>query len=276
MNKVAGYFYKGVGTVIDYFLKALIAIFTLLVNIFSSIKQVFGIFFSAAGCLILLLIFNPIVLYVIIRSPIFWIAMLSLIVPFIGTIAVSYLKYIHYMATEYFYDKADYYILGRTASYKRMEDYGNKYRENLEKERIKREEERRKRQEEEFRRNFENFGGGSGWSTWTFDSFEDFFEQAQNGGYYNNGYGGQGYNSQQGQSYQPSNSFKDQYEAACDTLGVSYTADKYEIKLNYRKMAKLYHPDLNKEPDAAEKFKKINNAYEFLSDDNIVRYKNLH
>ena len=41
-------------------------------------------------------------------------------------------------------------------------------------------------------------------------------------------------------------------------------------------MAKLYHPDLNKAEDAAEKFKQINNAYEFLSDENIARYKNLH
>lgn len=276
MNKLLGYFYKATGTIIDYILQGLIAIFTVLVNVFSSIKQLFGLFFSAAGCLIFLLILNPIVLYVIIRSPIFWIAMLSLIVPFIGTIAVSYLKYIHYMATEYFYDKADYHILGRTAAYKRMEDYGNKYRENLEKERLKREEERRKRQEEEFKRQFGDFGnGGAQWGSWTFGSFEEFeqfFGQDQNGGYYN-GYGQQGY---QNQNYQPPNSFKDQYESACDTLGVPYTADKYEIKLSYRKMAKLYHPDLNKEADAAEKFKKINNAYEFLSDDNIVRYKNLH
>lgn len=274
MNKVLGYFYKSVGKIIDYTLQGLIAIFSFLVSVFSSIKQIIGVFFSAAGCLVLLFIFNPVIWYVFMRSPIFWVVMLSLIVPAIGTIAVSYLKYIHYMATEYFYDKADYYILGRTAAYQRMEDYGNKYRENLERERQKREEERRKRQEEEFKRQFSEFGNAT-FGGWTFGSFEDFFEQAQrNGGYYQGSYNQGGQNSYQ--NYQPTNSFKEQYEASCDVLGVSYTADKYEIKLNYRKMAKMYHPDLNKEPDASEKFKKINNAYEFLSDSNIERYKNLH
>lgn len=276
MNKIAGYFYKLVGSIIDYTLQGLIYIFTVLVNIFSSIKQLFGLVFSAAGCLILFFIFNPFFLAALLRSPLFWIGVLSLIVPIIGTIAVSYLKYIHYMATEYFYDKADFYILGRTAAYKRMEDYGNKYRENLERERLKREQERRKRQEEEFRRQFGNFGEGAQWGSWTFGSFEDFeqfFGQAQSGGYYN-GYGQQSGN--QNQRYQAPNSFKNQYESACDVLGVLYTADKYEIKLSYRKMAKIYHPDLNKAEDAAEKFKQINNAYEFLSDENIARYKNLH
>lgn len=274
MNKIAGYFYKLVGSIIDYTLQGLIYIFTVLVNIFSSIKQLFGLVFSAAGCLILFFIFNPFFLAALLRSPLFWIGVLSLIVPIIGTIAVSYLKYIHYMATEYFYDKADFYILGRTAAYKRMEDYGNKYRENLERERLKREQERRKRQEEEFRRQFGNFGEGAQWGSWTFGSFEDFeqfFGQTQSGGYYN-GYGQQSGN----QSYQAPNSFKNQYESACDVLGIPYTADKYEIKLSYRKMAKIYHPDLNKAEDAAEKFKQINNAYEFLSDENIARYKNLH
>ena len=49
----------------------------------------------------------------------------------------------------------------------------------------------------------------------------------------------------------------------------------YEIKLAYRKKAKKYHPDLNKSPDATEMFQRINEAYEFLSDENIERYKNI-
>ncbi|KAK7389306.1 hypothetical protein VNO78_24186 [Psophocarpus tetragonolobus] len=50
-------------------------------------------------------------------------------------------------------------------------------------------------------------------------------------------------------------------------LGVSRNSSKSEIKSAYRKLARSYHPDVNKEPDAEQKFKEISNAYEVLSDD---------
>ncbi|MCD7449631.1 Chaperone protein dnaJ A7A, chloroplastic [Datura stramonium] len=52
-----------------------------------------------------------------------------------------------------------------------------------------------------------------------------------------------------------------------DVLGVSRNASKSEIKSSYRKLARSYHPDVNKEPGAEQKFKEISNAYEVLSDD---------
>ena len=51
-----------------------------------------------------------------------------------------------------------------------------------------------------------------------------------------------------------------------ETLGVSENASADEIKKAYRKLARKYHPDINKTDEAQEKFKEINGAYEVLSD----------
>ncbi|MCZ2128486.1 MAG: molecular chaperone DnaJ [Anaerolineales bacterium] len=51
-----------------------------------------------------------------------------------------------------------------------------------------------------------------------------------------------------------------------DILGVSRNASDDELKAAFRKLARQYHPDVNKEPHAEEKFKEINEAYGALSD----------
>ncbi|MGK7891606.1 MAG: molecular chaperone DnaJ [Leptolyngbyaceae cyanobacterium] len=51
-----------------------------------------------------------------------------------------------------------------------------------------------------------------------------------------------------------------------EILGVSRSADKDELKRAYRRLARKYHPDVNKETGAEEKFKEINRAYEVLSE----------
>ncbi len=58
-----------------------------------------------------------------------------------------------------------------------------------------------------------------------------------------------------------------------DVLGVGRGASEDEIRSAFRKLARQYHPDVNKEPDAEEKFKEVNEAYGVLSDaDKRARY----
>lgn len=52
-----------------------------------------------------------------------------------------------------------------------------------------------------------------------------------------------------------------------EVLGISKSASKDEIKSAYRKLAKKYHPDINHDADAPEKFKEVQEAYDILYDD---------
>jgi curved DNA-binding protein len=66
--------------------------------------------------------------------------------------------------------------------------------------------------------------------------------------------------------------YKDYYKI----LGIDKKADEKEVKAAYRKLARKYHPDVNKSPEANEKFKDINEAYEVLSDkEKRYRYDSL-
>ena len=56
--------------------------------------------------------------------------------------------------------------------------------------------------------------------------------------------------------------YRDYYQA----LGIQRTATADEVKKAYRKLARKYHPDVSKEPNAEEKFKEVQEAYEVLKD----------
>ncbi len=61
-----------------------------------------------------------------------------------------------------------------------------------------------------------------------------------------------------------------------ETLNVSENATPAEIKKAYRTLAKKYHPDMNKDPKAEEKFKEINAAYEVLGDEQKKSQYDMH
>ena len=61
-----------------------------------------------------------------------------------------------------------------------------------------------------------------------------------------------------------------------ETLGLEDNASASEIKKAYRTLAKKYHPDINKTPEAEEKFKEINAAYEVLRDEEKKAQYDMH
>jgi len=61
-----------------------------------------------------------------------------------------------------------------------------------------------------------------------------------------------------------------------ETLGLQDGATEAEIKKAYRKLARQFHPDVNKEPEAEEKFKEINAAYEVLKDKDKKAQYDMH
>jgi DnaJ-class molecular chaperone len=56
------------------------------------------------------------------------------------------------------------------------------------------------------------------------------------------------------------------YQDYYQILGVPRDAAKADIKKAYRKLARQYHPDVNQDASAEEKFKEVNEAYEVLKD----------
>jgi curved DNA-binding protein len=56
-----------------------------------------------------------------------------------------------------------------------------------------------------------------------------------------------------------------------EVLGVPRTANQKEIQRSYRKLARTYHPDVNKDPAAEERFKEVSEAYDVLSDPELRR-----
>ncbi len=261
-----GSFYKGLGKIVELITTGLIFVLELIVNLIDNIKKVFAMF----GFLIIFAILNPYIMILFLSNRYVLILMLVLfVVPMLGKGLISYLKYLQFMVTEFFYDRADYHILGKKSQYTSMGDYGRKYTQDRQREA----QEAQRRAEEASRRRA--YQQQQQWE----EVFRQFYEQqSRGGGYYRDTRGqGPGYGPYGGGTtyVDPTNSFINKYEESLKVLGLPITTDKYEIKLAYRKMAKKYHPDVNKSPDATAMFQKVNDANEFLSDANIERYKSL-
>ncbi len=259
LSRLYGGFLGGLASFLYGFFEVFIIILDFIVGIVEGIKRII-ISLLVVGCFFI--VFSPFLIFLL--HPAVIIAIIFFIgFPLLGTKFISFLRYQQYTVTEYLRDKAEYYKTGKEV-HANFEDYGRAYRE-MQEENYRRAQEERRRQEEQM------------WE----QVFKEFFEQAQRGGGYSGGYtgdytGGYGRSQTGGGYYQsPLDDFKKKFEDACNTLGVPYNSDIYQVKLAYRKLAKTYHPDLNPDPGATEKFQEINAAFEFLSEENINRYRQL-
>lgn len=260
MKILLGNFFKGLGKFFEVLTSGIIYILYIIVTLIDNVKKLLGIF----SVFFIFFLLNPFLLYSFLMNPtIMSIFIVLFIVPLLGKGLISYLKYLQFILTEFFYDRADHYLLGKETKGS-LGDYGREYtRRKREQEQRESEERARQQQrmwEEMFRQYYEQMGRG-GYTTYGGGTS---YERGPYGSYGN-----------QGNIYNPTADFINKYEESCRTLGLPPTTDKYEIKLAFRKLAKQYHPDVNKAPDATEKFQKINEANEFLSDANIQRYEQL-
>lgn len=263
MNRIK----KSLGRMLHYLTKALSYILDLIIRIIDfTVNLVRGIahglllIIGMGGFLVLYLLFSPLGLYILSNPIVLLVIIFFIVFPMLGTKFVSFLKYIKYMVTEFLNDRADHLTYG-TSTRGSFSDYGNRYRSAEEAKRVREEQQRQREQQREWEERFRQW--------------QEYQNQYRDFGNY--GYGGYQQNTyQHGEYADPTSEFKTKYKDSCDTLGVSYDADKYQIKLAYHQKAKQYHPDLNKAPNATEMFQRINGAYEFLSDENIQRYKNMN
>ena len=255
LKKFSGSIVKGTGKVVEFTLDLLIGIIEVIVTLVVSVGRGILALLSAGGCLLIILL-GPTILFHPATLPII---ILLIIIPLLGSKSISYLKYIKYASTEYLYDRADHLKLGKSIEFKSLNEYGNKYK-RIQEEKWRREQERRQQeQQREWEERFRQWNN---------------YQQSQRstGHDYGGGYSG-GY---QQQYTNPTSEFKKKYQESINLLGLTLDADFYQVKLAYRQQAKKYHPDINSSPDATKMFQKINDAYEFLSEGNIERYKSMN
>ncbi|MBC7087433.1 MAG: J domain-containing protein [Tissierellales bacterium] len=256
-KNLAGKVIYGIAKAISYIFDFFIWIFQTIVNLIIGLGRILLTLIAMGGILVIFLLFSPIGIALLFNPITIIVITLFIVIPILGKKFISYLQYLKYIVTEYLFDLSKY-LTEEKAEYKSFNEYGKKYR-HMEEERERKEREERQRRERE--------------------AWEERFRQWQEYQSYNRGYQGYYQNTSgqyNGTTYQnPATEFISKYENSCKLLGLSPDTDIYQVKLAYRKKAKEYHPDLNKSPDATRKFQEINDAYEFLTEENIERYKNI-
>lgn len=260
IKRLVGRLIYGFAKTLSHALDALIYAIETGVLLAKSFMKGCALLISMGGCLFLLLMIGPLGSLLFRNPVVFPILFLIFIFPVLGAISIAYLKYIKYITTHYLFHLANHWMDSEKVAYRSFRKFKEDFR-RAEAERIRREQERRYEQQRQWEERFQQWHQqNAGW--------QGSYQRS-----YHTGQGGRSHSGQMGGN--PYEAFKQKYKESCETLGVSEQADQYRIKLAYRKKAKEYHPDVSKDPQATQKFQKINEAYEFLNEDNIQRYQRM-
>lgn len=258
MKKIFGKFLIGLSKVLDKVFGFLIAGMSIIVSVLSGFSTLLILF--AIALLFIGWFAIPVFFILVVANPIAWLAIfLFFVVPFLGKKFISFLRYSNYTVCEYLTNYGNY-MVGNGQAYKSFREFSDSY-ENKMQEEARRAREERQRMEQE------------AWEA-RFREFNEYFRQSQGFDYGNY----QNYNQNTGYNFSdPYSDFVKKFEDSCRELEIeNFNVDFYEIKLQYRKLAKKYHPDLNPNEDTTSKIQSINAAFEFLTEDNINRYKQIN
>ncbi len=268
IKRAAGSVVYGTAVVLNAIFSGINAILETIVILTEALRQSFLQLLLAGGCLLVFLLMNPLGWIILLRPEVLIFLFVIFGVPMLGRSFISLLKYGSYVVTEYLYDYADYLKVGKNRAFRSFGEYSQKYI-RMEEERMQAEQRRRREAEQRL------------WE----ERFRAWYQQQAEqqsrgynpyGNYTGGGYrpGGQ-YRTGSGPYTNPYDDFVSRYEKAAKTLGVSTETDEYQVKLAYRQLAKKLHPDVNPSPEATKQFQELSDAYDFLSKENIERYKSI-
>jgi len=132
----------------------IIAIVSFFVNLVNAIAGGFIALIGLGGCLLFFIFAGPFGIYLLLNPLTALLLLFLFLFPILGRSFVSFLKYVHYMVTEYLFDRANYLIDGSSSKYTSFFEYGNRYKRAQEAERRR---EQQRRQEEMWRQWEERF-----------------------------------------------------------------------------------------------------------------------
>ncbi len=248
LRRMLGSIIYGLAKAQSFLLGGLVSLLETGVLLAKSFIRSCAVIISMGGCLVLFLLVGPLGAWLFSHPGLFTGLLVLIFFPVLGAAFSTALSAYRKISTAYLFNLANYLKDSAKFTY-RTYDYYRQAARQAEEAAAWQEQERRRQQQR---------------------AWEERFRQWHQ----------QGWQQQQQQRtgappLNPYADFKRKFEQSCQILGVATDADQNKIKLAYRRQAKRYHPDINKDPQATRQFQAINEAYEFLNEENIRRYQNL-